>query len=165
MTTKKNQNLRIVMHIVVVLYGLACLWLYYQQSIAELPDVAIIPYQSDLPLHISMIVEDGWYYSFTAYAYKALHVLFGGTTVGIALMLAVISVATIHVTEKAVCYFGGYKEAGWQTLLFALCANLVMPIYVEYAGVYRYVSYQSANVWHNSTYICMKLFVKTVKNQ
>ena len=146
------------MHIVVVLYGLACLWLYYHQSIAELPDAAIIPYQSDLPLHISMIVEDGWYYSFTAYAYKVLHVMLGGTTVGIALMLAVISVATIYVTEKAVCYLGRYKEAGWQTLLFALYANLVMPIYVEYAGVYRYVSYQSANVWHNSTYICMKLF-------
>lgn len=158
MTTKKNQTLRIIMHIMVALYGVACLWLYYHQSVAELPDVAEIPYQSDLPLHISMIIEDGWYYSFTAYAYKVLHVLFGGSTIGIALMLAVISVATVYVTEKAVCDFGGYKEASWYTLLLATSANLVMPIYIEAAGVYRYVSYQSANVWHNSTYICMKLF-------
>ena len=158
MTTKRNQNLRIAIHIIVALYGLACLWLFYHQSVADLSEAVTIPYQSDLPLHISMIVEDGWYYSFTAYAYKALHVLFGGTTLGIALMLAIISTVTIYVTERAVCYFGGYKEATWQTLVFALCANLVMPIYVEYAGVYRYVSYQSANVWHNSTYICMKLF-------
>ena len=158
MATKKTQYLRMLVHIIVVLYGVACLWLFYQQSVADLSVEGAIPYQSDLPLHISMIVEDGWYYSFTAYAYKALHVLFGGTTMGIALLLAVISVATIYVTERAVCYFGGWKEKGWQTLLFALCTNLVMPIYVEYAGVYRYVSYQSANIWHNSTYICMKLF-------
>ena len=158
MTSIKKDSLRRSMHIVVLLYGLACLWLFYHQSVADLSVEGAIPYQSDLPLHISMIVEDGWYYSFTAYAYKVLHVLAGGTTVGIALMLAVISVATIYVTERAICYLSEEKEMGWKTLLLALCTNLVMPIYVEYAGVYRYVSYQVPNIWHNSTYICMKLF-------
>ena len=158
MITKRKQNLRLVMHTVVALYGLACLWLFYHQSVADLSVEGAIPYQSDLPLHISMIVEDGWYYSFTAYAYKVLHVLAGGTTIGIALMLAAISVATIYVTERAICYWGEGKEPDWKTLLFALCTNMVMPIYVEYAGVYRYVSYQAPNIWHNSTYICMKLF-------
>lgn len=158
MTSIKKDSLRRIMHIVVILYGVACLWLFYYQSVADLSVDGAIPYQSDLPLHISMIVEDGWYYSFTAYAYKVLHVLAGGTTVGIALMLAVISVATIYVTERAICYLSEEKEMGWKTLLLALCTNLVMPIYVEYAGVYRYVSYQVPNIWHNSTYICMKLF-------
>lgn len=158
MITKRKQNLRLVMHTVVALYGLACLWLFYHQSVADLTVEGAIPYQSDLPLHISMIVEDGWYYSFTAYAYKVLHVLAGGTTIGIALMLAAISVATIYVTERAICYLGEGNEPDWKTLLFALCTNMVMPIYVEYAGVYRYVSYQAPNIWHNSTYICMKLF-------
>ena len=158
MTTNKNKVLRMMIHGLVLLYGMACLWLYYNQSISDLPDVANIPYQSDLPLHISMIIEDGWYYSFTAYAYKALHVLFGGTTIGIALMLAIISTATIYVTERAVCYLGKFNERSWYTLLLALCTNLVMPIYVQSVGAHRYVSYQSANVWHNSTYICMKLF-------
>lgn len=158
MTSIKKDSLRRIMHIVVILYGVACLWLFYHQSVADLSVEGAIPYQSDLPLHISMIVEDGWYYSFTAYAYKVLHVLAGGTSVGIALMLAVISVATIYVTERAICYLSEEKEMGWKTLLLALCTNLVMPIYVEYAGVYRYVSYQVPNIWHNSTYICMKLF-------
>ena len=157
MKTKREQYLRILVHAIVVLYGAACLWLFYQQSVADLTVIGSISYQSDLPLHISMIVEDGWYYSFTAYAYKALHVLFGGTTVGIALLLAVVSVATVYVTERAVCYLGGWKKTGW-TLLLAMCANLVMPIYVESVGAYRYVSYQTANIWHNSTYLCMKLF-------
>lgn len=158
MVTKKQQILRVMAHILVAVYGGACLWLYYKQSIAALPDEAIIPYQSDMPLHISMIVEDGWYYSFTAYAYKALHVLFGGSTAGIALLLAAMSVAAVYVTEYAVCAISRYQQKKWFTLLTALSINLVMPIYVEYAGVYRYVSYQSANVWHNSTYVCMKLF-------
>lgn len=158
MTENKKQNLRIFMHILVAAYGFACLWLFYHQSVADLTVEGAIPYQSDLPLHISMIIEDGWYYSFTAYAYKALHVLFGGTTVGIALMLAMISVMTVYVTENAICYFSGIADKDSKTLLFALWANLVMPIYIEYAGEYRYVSYQAANIWHNSTYICMKLF-------
>lgn len=158
MTSIKKDSLRRSMHIVVLLYGLACLWLFYHQSVADLSVEGAIPYQSDLPLHISMIVEDGWYYSFTAYAYKALHVLFGGTTIGIALLLAVASVLTVYVTEKAVCYFSSMEDKSWHTLLFALSINLVMPLYVEYAGVYRYVSYQAANIWHNSTYVCMKLF-------
>lgn len=158
METKKKQYLRLMVHALVALYGVACLWLFYRQSVADLTIAGAIPYQSDLPLHISMIVEDGWYYSFTAYAYKVLHVLFGGTTIGIALLLAVISVATIYVSEQAVCYLGGWRQKGWQTLMYALCANLVMPIRVESVGAYRYVSYQSPNIWHNSTYICMKLF-------
>lgn len=158
MTTKKQRFLREWMHVVVAIYGVALLWLFYKQSIAELPDIAMIPYQSDLPLHISMIVEDGWYYSFTAYAYKALYMLCGGSTIGIAVLLAVVSVATIYVTEKCICFFGKFEKRTWITLMAALSVNLVMPIYIQKAGFYRYVSFQCANVWHNSTYVCMKLF-------
>lgn len=39
----------------------------------------------------------------------------------------------------------------------ALLVNLVMPFYLKWAGSYRYVSYQSGNLWHNSTYLCMRL--------
>lgn len=158
MKTDKNRILRLIIHGAVAMYGIACLWLFYWQSVTVLPKEGLVAYQSDLPLHISMIIEDGWYYSFTAYAYKALHVLFGGTTVGIALMLAVCSVATVYVTERAVCRLGAYSRANWFTLLLALSLNLVMPIYIQNVGAYRYVSYQAANIWHNSTYICMKLF-------
>lgn len=158
MGTKKNEKLRWGMHVLVMCYGAACVWLYYHQSIADLSVAGSIPYQSDLPLHISMIIEDGWYYSFTAYAYKALHVLCGGSTAGIAVLLAVMSVGSIYVTEQLICLFGGFAEKNGFTLTAALSVNLVMPIYAQAAGMYRYVSYQSANVWHNSTYICMKFF-------
>ena len=88
---RQNKVPRIFIHILTAVYGLACLWLYYRQSVADLSGSGPLPYQSDLPLHISMVVQDGWYYSFTAYAYKALYVLFGGGTFGIALLLAAAS--------------------------------------------------------------------------
>lgn len=161
-----NKFLNIILHCAVMVYGLACLWLFYQQSITILPDTGIVAYQSDLPLHISMIVEDGWYYSFTAYAYQALYTLFGGNTFGIALLLATCSTLTVYATEQAVRLFCGAERnpnslkwgSDWHTLLPALSLNLVMPIFIEFVGEYRYISYQAANIWHNSTYVCMKLF-------
>lgn len=154
---KKEKILRTAVHILVVLYGIACLWLFYRQSVADLTVEGAIPYESDLPLHISMIVEDGWYYSLTAYIYKLLYTVCGGTTWGIVLFLCACAVATVYVTEEFVYRLGKYGEKTWFTLLLALSLNFVMPVYIRAVGEYRYVSYQSGNIWHNSTYICMRL--------
>lgn len=153
----KEKKSRIVVHILVVLYGIACLWLFFRQSVADLNVEGAIPYESDLPLHISMIIEAGWYYSFTAYAYKLLYMVFGGTTFGIALFLCLCAAATVYLTESLVCLLGKYREKTWFTLLLSLSLNFVMPVYIRAVGEYRYVSYQSGNIWHNSTYICMRL--------
>lgn len=155
--TEKEKYARWAMHMMIFVYGLACLWLYYRQATADLSVGGEIPYQSDLPLHISMIIEDGWYYSFTAYAYKLLYLLFGGSRIGIALFLAIVSWATVYATETFVCYLQKGRTADWHTLLLAFTLNFVMPVYVRRFGEYRYVSYQSANIWHNSTYLCMRL--------
>ncbi len=154
---KKRDLPRMILHGVIALYGLACLYLYKMQSVADLTLSGPIPYQSDLPLHISMVVEDHWYYSFTAYVYQLLYHICGGNTIGIALFLALVSWATIYCTEKLVCLLDDTKERTWRTLALALSLNFVMPVYLRFVGEYRYVSYQSANIWHNSTYLCMKL--------
>lgn len=148
---------RIAVHVLVAAYAAACLWLFWQQSVADLSVGGEIPYESDLPLHLSMIIEDGWYYSFTAYAYKLLYGLFGGGTLGIAVFLAAVSAATVYAMEAFVCHLGRYREKSWFTLLLALSLNLVMPVCVRAVGEYRYVSYQAGNIWHNSTYLCMRL--------
>ena len=64
---------------VTAVYGVLCLYLFYMQSIQPL-DYNNRYFQSDLPYHISMIVDDGWYYSFTAYAYQFLYWAGGGDT-------------------------------------------------------------------------------------
>ncbi len=144
------------MWVLTALYGAACLYLYYMQSVQPL-DYDNRYFQSDLPYHISMIVEDGWYYSFTAYAYQALYYLCGRTTVGIALFLAAVTVASLLLTELLLRRMAGMQRRSWATMAAALELNLVMPFYLKWAGSYRYVSYQSGNLWHNSTYLCMRL--------
>lgn len=153
----KTKASRTAVHVLIAIYGIACFWLFYRQSIADLTVKGASPYQSDLPLHISMIVEDGWYYSFTAYIYKLLYVLCGGSTVGIALFLALCAWATVYVMEAFLRCIGNYGEKNWFTLLLALSLHFVMPCFLRVAGEYRYVSYQSGNIWHNSTYLCMRL--------
>lgn len=138
-------------------YGVACLYLYYMQSIQPL-DYDNRYFQSDLPYHISMIIDDGWYYSFTAYAYQLLYFLAGKSTCLIAAFLAVVTVWTVLLTEKLLRILLNRKTRDVQTLGGALILNMVMPFFFEWAGRYRYVSYQSGNLWHNSTYLCMKLF-------
>lgn len=159
-TPKKSVNQekygRWLVWALIALYGAACLYLYYMQSIQPL-DYNNRYFQSDLPYHISMIVDDGWYYSFTAYAYQLLYYLCGKTTVGIALFLAVVTVASVLLTEQLLRRMTGQDRQSTLTLAAALILNLVMPLYLEAAGSYRYVSYQSGNLWHNSTYLCMRL--------
>ena len=109
-----------------------------------------------------MVVEDGWYYSFTAFAYQALYTLCLGNTVGIALFLAVVSVATVYATGRLLRLLQAYDSQGgydlkWQGYILALSINLVMPVFLRFVGQFRYISYQSPNIWHNSTYICMRL--------
>ena len=154
---KKEKYLRLVAQALTLIYGIACLWLFYHQSVADLTVQGDIPYQSDLPLHISMVIEDGWYYSFTAYAYQLLHFIFGGTTYGIALMLAAVTVATVYLTEQLFCVMMKDLQKSGYTLGIALSLNLVMPVYLQFVGEFRYVSYQCGNIWHNSTYLCMRM--------
>lgn len=145
-----------VLQAVTVVYGLLCLYLYYMQSIQPL-DYDNRYFHSDLPYHISMIIDDGWYYSFTAYVYQALYVICGRTTIGIAVFLAAVSVATVYLTDIALRFFLKMEKSTWYTLLGGLLVNFIMPFFWEYAGLYRYISYQSGSIWHNSTYQCMKL--------
>ena len=142
--------------ILVSVYGIACMYLFYMQSIQPL-DYNNRYFQSDLPYHISMIIDDGWYYSFTAYAYQILYTIFGATTVGIALFLAIMSLGSVVLTERLLQVLLGEKSS-LGTIGSALVLNMVMPFFWKAAGIYRYVSYQAGNIWHNSTYQCMKVF-------
>jgi len=72
----------------------------------------------------------------------------------IAVFLAAVSVATVFATEKLLRVL---RVKNVNTLTAALVLNFVMPFYLMFAGQYRYVSYQSGNLWHNSTYLCMRL--------
>lgn len=150
---KNELPIRIIFYILCVLYGGLCLYLFYNQSIQEVHGDSLL-FESDLPSHISMVVDDGWYYSLTAFVYAFLYKIAGGTVL-IAVFLALVAAGTVIATQKllelVITDRYGISCAG------ALALNFVMPFFVRWAGMYRYVSYQSPNVWHNSTYIVMRL--------
>lgn len=138
----------------IIVYGALCVYLYYMQSVQPLDDNNRY-FQSDLPYHISMIIEDGWYYSFTAYIYQCLYPL--GGTLPIAVFLSVVTVLCIVLSEQLLRLLLRREKGDILTLAAAFGLNFAMPFYWTFAGEYRYVSYQSGNLWHNSTYQCMKL--------
>ena len=156
-----NKYVKPISWVVLSIYGVACLYLFYMQSIQPL-DYNNRYFQSDLPYHISMIIDDGWYYSFTAYAYQLLYGIFGRSTVGIALFLAVLAVLGIVLTERLVRMLLGEEKMTALTFCGSVALNLVMPFFWTMAGQYRYVSYQAGNIWHNSTYQCMKVLALAV---
>ena len=131
------------------IYGLLCVYLFYMQSIQPL-DYNNRYFQSDLPYHISMVIEDGWYYSFTAYLYRLLYFPKSAPTILIAAVLAAVAAGTVLLTEKLLKKLTHSKGTTVFTAAGALLLNFVMPFFWRYAGMYRYVSYQSGNIWHNS---------------
>lgn len=155
-TLNKKKTSFISMGLLLFAYGLACFYLYYMQSI-QVMDVNNKYFESDLPYHISMIIDDGWHYSFTAYIYQVLHWLAGGATHLIAAFLSVVTVWNVLLTDKLFRLLQDKPKMDGSTLAAALILNMVMPCFMEKVGIYRYCSYQSGNVWHNSTYLSMKL--------
>lgn len=133
-------------------YGLACVYLYYQQLFYVEGGL----FESDLPSHVKMAVEDHWFYSLTAILYQLFYLTPWGpqlTTV----FLGAVTVATVLATERLLRLITEEKYARNLTLLLAFLANLLMPFFFSWAHFQRYIGYQSASIWHNSTYICMKL--------
>ena len=157
--TKLQRNKKVwqvLSFLVLAAYGVACFYLHYMQSIQP-AEYENRYFQSDLPYHISMIIEDGWYYSFTAYVYQILYVLGGNSGVLIAVFLTGMSVGTVLLTKKLLALEDGAKEKELSLTVQALMCNLVMAFFLPLAGKYRYVSYQNGNLWHNSTYLVMRL--------
>lgn len=146
---------RIVMWVslgALVFYGIACIYLYYHQLFF----VEGGAFESDLPFHVSMAVEDHWFYSLTAFGYLLFYMTPWGEILT-ALFLAAVSVATVVATFYFLRQITEKRYGSGFLLVLAVCGNFIMPFYVEAAHFQRYIGYQSASVWHNSTYICMKL--------
>lgn len=146
---KKRIGLLAIEIIVLGVYAVLCEFLYYMQTL-KLPHYL---YESDLPYHIEMAL-DGWGYSVTAILYRFLS-QFSNSGHLIAIFLSICTIATILITYKAVEM---YMQEEWQCFAIAMISGLVMPFYISTAHITRYIGYQSGNIWHNSTYIVMKLF-------
>ena len=145
----------LVLVILNLIYGGFLVYLHYNQTFFEIGK----PFESDLPFHINMAVVDNWYYSFTAFVYVFLYKL-PYSNMLVALFLTICELLTIYGTYlllKEVWKKYEVKVNSAMTLLSATTLNFVMAFYVKAVNACHYIGYQNATIWHNSTYICMKL--------
>lgn len=149
---KQDNRLRCMVIIAIVIYGICCAYLYYKQCFF----VDGQPFESDLPFHISMAVDDHWFYSLTAIFYQIFYLTPFGAVLT-AVFLTLVTIATIFATNALLQQLTEGKYPRGLMLFFAFSCNVLMPFFLEWAHFQRYIGYQSASIWHNSTYICMKL--------
>lgn len=152
--TKDNIG-TIVLMILNLIYGALLVYLHYNQTLFEVGG----PFESDLPYHIKMAVEDNWYYSFTAFVYVFLYKFScGNLLVGIFLaMCQLVTIFGTYLLLKEIWKHYELKINTGMTLLCATVLNFVMAFYVKAVNARHYIGYQNATIWHNSTYICMKV--------
>ena len=139
---------------VTLLYGAACVYLYYHQQVSYVEGGAL--FESDLPFHVSMAVKDHWYYSLTALFYQLFYLTPWGSLLT-AVFLGVVSVASVVLTGMLLDRITAKQCPASVIFIMALAGSFMMPIFIRGAHFQRYIGYQSASIWHNSTYICMKL--------
>lgn len=148
----REKKLIWIMTGIVFLYGVACMYLYYHQLFF----VEGGRFESDLPFHVRMAVEDHWYYSLTALLYQLFYFTPWGNGLT-AFFLAAVSVASVYASACLLHRLTGEKHSYAEMLLFAFTGEFIMPFFLRWAHFQRYIGYESASIWHNSTYICMKL--------
>lgn len=156
--TKKQLNKAdwigiILWGIFLIVYGIGCTYLYYHQT----QFVEGGNFESDLAAHIRMAL-DGWGYSVTAIVYRILFML-PLSELWIALFLAGFTIGAIVLTAYVLKPFVESKLA---RIAIATLTGFAMPFYIEAIQATRYIGYQSPSIWHNSTYIVMKVFATAV---
>lgn len=125
--------------------------LHYNQTMY--PETGL--YESDLYAHISMALE-GWGYSLTAIIIRLFSLLpsEGAFHFAFAVFLGMCEAATLAVTYV---FLDKHNVKGNIGLAISLLSSFVMPFYIRSIQPCRYIGYQSASIWHNSTYIVMKV--------
>lgn len=147
-----NQLIWTITIIAIVIYGICCASLHSNQILLSYDG----SFESDIPAHISMALEDNWFYSLMGLLIKVFY-LTGYGPVLLSGLLAITTVATIFATYLLMQELTGKYFSSGMILVFAFISNIIMPFYLALAGKQRYIGYQSPSVWHNSTYILMKL--------
>ncbi len=153
-----DKSLKIVFAVLLCVYAVALFYLFYNQT--GFFDTGL--FESDLPFHLKFAVEDRFFYSFTTFIYLFFS-KFSCFKILVALSLTAATVGSVMLTkallDKA---FKAYEIgiSGGLSLMVSMALNFVLAFYIPWAGKSHYVAYQSGNLWHNSTYIFMRVFAE-----
>ena len=153
-TIKDNKYItEVLLVICLLIYAVLLVFLFYNQTGHMGPDEnGYYNYESDLPYHIDM-AENNEGYSLTSVIYMFCN-LFPIRNHLIAIFLATCVVMTTYITYA---YMVKKGINGWFSLAASMTASFIMPFFIKPVQKTMYIGYQSASIWHNSTYIVMKL--------
>jgi len=160
--SKADKIAKIIYIVVLAVYAGALAYLFYHQLLV-LKYGPEVMFESDTAAHVSFAVYSGYYHSLAAFIYLFFVKVFG-LDAGIVLITITLTVATvlaIPFTARLINEFvkrTDYTIPGWAVLLISFLANIHMAFYMAAANKQHYIGYQCANMWHNSTYIFMRLF-------
>ena len=133
-----------------LIYGAACCFLYYHMCLPETGR-----YHSDLPAHI----ESGM----TGKSYSLLEIIYkyvceaGVGSKAIPILLMLLTLGTVFLSF---CLIRQIFPEGNPLLmqLLAFAANLEMPLYLPFLNSHQNMGLQTGSMWHNDTYLGMRLF-------
>ena len=147
---KKEKQSAIWISSLYFLYGAACCFLYYHMCLP-----AKGRYHSDLPAHIQSGMN-GEAYSLLEILYKYICKAGIGSKV-IPLLLTGLTLAAVYLSYKLMQQI--VPDGNPLVLqLLAFAANLEMPLYLPFLHKYRNMGLQTGSMWHNDTYLGMRVF-------
>jgi hypothetical protein len=153
----KNKNIgKIVFFIFLLIYTISLVFLYYNQL--KYPITG--RFESDTAVHVDFAINQHYYHSLAAFIYLFLSI-FKFSDILIALVLAIATSITVFFTFKLLKAFNEhFKGEVNDNILYVVSffANFVMGFYIKAANKQHYIGYENANMWHNSTYVFMRLF-------
>ena len=145
--------LRVLAYAAVASYTVACIYMYHRFMGWESGSV----YESDLPAHISLAVDDGLIYSLVSVIFIALSMLdCMGAVPFILGGFAFLSVYFSYCIIEELTELYGKKWDKGAAVLGALLLNVLMPCYIRGLSDGRYMGMHTSSIWHNSTYLMMK---------
>ncbi len=149
----KNDNsltLKYFSAVLVLIYTGLCIYLYYRFLVWESGSV----YESDLPAHISLAVDDGLIYSLISLLIIGLNK--AGALNALPVILGGFAALSVFFSDKLLAEITSHKWNEGITLIAALFLNIFMPCYIRGLSDGRYMGMHTSSIWHNSTYLLMK---------
>ena len=149
-TGKRPSAARIISAILITLYTGACIYMYYRFMGWTEGSV----YESDLPAHIKLAVDDGLIYSLISFMLIALDKIHLMQLLPV--ILGAFACLSVLFTSKLITEVTDKKIDPCVAGIMAFFLNVFMPCYIRGLSSGRYMGMHTASIWHNSTYLMMK---------
>ncbi len=153
---KREKTYKLIFFLFILLYSACLVYLYYNQLFYE----ATGRFESDTFVHVRFAVEEHYFHSLAAFIYLLLNI-FPFSSICIAVTLTVVTVCSIFATVSLVILVAEKIDlsiGSGTVYLVSAFANLLSAFYISSIGKKHYIGYECANMWHNSTYLFMRLF-------